>query len=196
MTKQIDPIVDFLYEVGMLAHTPRSGFHFLGSGDQSVAEHGNRAAFIGYALATLEKADTAKVLKMCLFHDLAEARTSDLNYVHQKYAKVDHNKAIADMASSLSFGADIQKTIDEYEERKTKESIIAKDADNLEWIISLKEQVDTGNTRAAEWIPSAIKRLKTASAKKIADRIVEISSDHWWFTDKNAEWWVSRGKEK
>jgi len=29
----------FLYEVGMLQRTPRSGFAFLGSGKQSVAEH-------------------------------------------------------------------------------------------------------------------------------------------------------------
>ncbi len=29
---------DYLHEVGMLNRTPRSGFQFLGSADQSVAE--------------------------------------------------------------------------------------------------------------------------------------------------------------
>ena len=30
-------IANFLFEVGILARTPRSGFHFLGTGDQRVA---------------------------------------------------------------------------------------------------------------------------------------------------------------
>jgi putative hydrolase of HD superfamily len=34
---RLEKIVDFLFEVGMLAKTPRSGFFFLGSGEQSVA---------------------------------------------------------------------------------------------------------------------------------------------------------------
>ena len=60
-------IVNFLFEVGMLSKTPRSGFYFLGSGQQSVAEHTNRTVYIGYVLALMNgKADAAKVMKMCL----------------------------------------------------------------------------------------------------------------------------------
>ena len=44
-------IANFLFEVGILARTPRSGFHFLGTGDQTVAEHINRVSYIGYMLA-------------------------------------------------------------------------------------------------------------------------------------------------
>lgn len=189
------PIVDFLFEVGILSNTPRSGFHFLGSGKQSVAEHLNRAAYVGYALAMMEgDVDIAKVLKMCLFHDIAEGRTSDLNYVHQQYATTDEERAIHDLAENLPFGQDIRDTLYEYEERKTKESIVAKDADNLEWILSLKEQADTGNARANTWLPSAVARVKTVSGKKIAARILETDSDHWWFADKDSEWWVTRNK--
>ena len=46
-------IADFLFEVGMLAKTPRSGFFFLGSGEQSVSEHTTRTIYIGYTLAML-----------------------------------------------------------------------------------------------------------------------------------------------
>jgi len=35
----MDSIADFLFEVGMLSRTPRSGYQFLGSGRESVAEH-------------------------------------------------------------------------------------------------------------------------------------------------------------
>jgi hypothetical protein len=34
-----DSIVDFLFEAGTLAKTPRSWSSFLGSGEQSIAEH-------------------------------------------------------------------------------------------------------------------------------------------------------------
>lgn len=133
---------------------------------------------------------------MCLFHDLAEARTSDLNYVHQKYAVADEGKAIKDVAANLEFGEDILKVLREYEQRKSRESIIAKDADRIEWVLSLKEQVDIGNARAKTWLPSAIKRLETKSAKRLAKQIMTTDSDHWWFADKDDEWWVSRNKNK
>lgn len=196
MSKDIGQIVDFLFEAGILAETPRSGFYFLGSGKQSVAEHICRDIFVGYALAQMEgDVNVEKVLKMCLFHDLAEARTSDLNYVHQKYAKANERKAVADVAKTLSFGQDILEILREYKRRKTKEAKLAKDADNLEWILSLKEQADTGNARAKTWIPSAVKRLKTKAAKRLAGRILKTDSDHWWFADKDDEWWVSRKKK-
>ena len=47
-------IAHFLFELGMLKRTPRTGFQFLGSGTESVAEHIFRAAMIGYTLARLD----------------------------------------------------------------------------------------------------------------------------------------------
>jgi len=196
MKETSNPIVDFLFETGILSKTPRSGFHFLGSGQQSVAEHINRVVFIGYTLASLETdVDMQKVLKMCLLHDLAEGRVSDLNYVHQKYTERHEHQAIADLTAKLPFGADMRLTVEEYEARQTKESIIAKDADNLEWILSLKEQLDIGNDRADAWIKSAVKRLKTKAAQQLAEGIMRTSSDHWWFADQDDDWWVNRSKK-
>ncbi len=190
-----DKIVDFLYEAGMLAKSPRSGFFFLGSGNQSIAEHSNRVTYIGYALAQMaENVDLSKILQMCMFHDFAEARTSDLNYVHQKYVKADEHKAVSDLVETLPFGNKIALILEEYEERKTKESLLAKDADNLELILSLKEQYDIGNERAHTWIPSAIKRLKTEEGKRLGEKIINTDSDRWWFDDKENDWWVNRNK--
>ncbi len=192
-TKTMKSIANFLFEAGILSRTPRSGFHFLGSGHQSVAEHVHRTVFVGYALATMEKeVDMEKVMKMCLFHDLAEARTSDLNYVHQKYAESDEKAALNDLADAVPFGADILAIVAEMRERKTKEAILAKDADQLEWILSLKEEIDTGNIRATSWIVAAIKRLKTTSAQKLAKVIMETNSDEWWCVNKEDRWWIDR----
>jgi len=168
----------------------------LGSGNQSVSEHINRVVYVGYVLAMLEgDVDMEKVLKMCMFHDVAEGRVSDLNYVHQKYVHSKEDLAVKDLIKGLPFGEDIKEVIEEYERRESKEAILVKDADNIEWILSLKEQLDTGNSKAADWISSAIKRLKTKAGKEIGERIVETSSDEWWFTDKEGDWWVNRNKD-
>lgn len=190
-------IVDFLFEVGILSKTPRTGFHFLGSGKQSVAEHINRTVYIGYVLASLDpKADMGTVLKLCLFHDIAEARTTDLNYVHQKYTQADDQKAVKELTTLLPFGKDIQTMTKEFKERTTLEGLLAKDADVLEWMLSLKEQFDTGNSRAEKWVQIARKRLQTRHAKEIGDSILETKSDHWWFAEQDDVWWVTKGKNK
>jgi len=179
--KGVKSIVDFFFEIGILAKTPRSGFHFLGTGNQSVAEHLNRVVYIGHSLAMLEKdVDTLKIMKMCMLHDLTEGRISDLNYVHQKYVEKKEEEAIKDLAEALPFGQDIEEILKEYEERKSKEAIIAKDADNLEWLLSLKEQYDAGNSRAKKWFLNVMKRLKTETAKRIANEILYTDSNEWW----------------
>ncbi len=197
MVSDRQQIVDFLFEVGILSKTPRTGFHFLGSGAQSVAEHINRTVYIGYVLASLnKKADMATVMKLCLFHDLAEGRTTDLNYVHQKYTQANDEKAIDELTANLPFGEDIVNATREFKERKTLEGTLAKDADVLEWILSLKEQFDTGSTRAEKWMQLAYKRLQTDDAKEIGEIILQTSADHWWFAEQNDEWWVTRYKNK
>lgn len=194
--QKLDPLVDYLFEVGMLAETPRSGFHFLRSGQQSVAEHIHRVAHIGYVLATLEQdVDVAKVLKMCLFHDLAETRTSDLSWLHQQYGELDEKQALEDAVASLPFKKDILDVWEEYEERQSKESKIVKDADTLELLLRLKETADAGNTHALKWVPHAIKRLHTQTGRDLAKKIMKTRSDRWWFTSKDDEWWVNRKKK-
>ncbi len=174
-------IANFLFEVGMLARTPRSGFHFLGTGRQSVAEHVSRTMFIGYTLAQLDgTVNTEKVLKMCLFHDISETRISDLNHIHQKYVERKEDSAIQDIADSIPFGKDILEILHEYEKRESPESRVVKDADILEWIISLKEEIDIGNTRAFDRIDYAISLLKTEQAKIIAGTVMTTESSDWW----------------
>ena len=118
MKKSLPAVVNFFFELGTLAKTPRSGFQFLGNYEQSVAEHMNRTAYIGYVLALLENdsdVNPEKVMKMCLLHDVAEARTGDLNWTNQKYVTVDEEQAIDDMLADLPFQDDIKTTITEYE---------------------------------------------------------------------------------
>ncbi len=192
----LNAVVNFLFEVGGLSKTPRSGFHMLGTGSQSVAEHTNRAVFIGYTLAMLDGAvDVGKVMKICLFHDLAESRVSDLNYVNLKYVEKSEQKAIDELAGGLPFGKDIQQSFDEYQKKEIPEALYAKDADILEWILSLKEQVDIGNSRATGWIEVALKRLRTDLGKELAAKIIETDSLSWSHGDLTDEWWIHRNQK-
>ncbi len=184
-------IVNFLFEVGMLQKTPRTGFQFLGSGCESVSEHVLRTIFIGYSLCKLENGiDEPRVLKMCLFHDLPEARTGDMNYVNKKYVTVNEAKAVDELTSTLSFGRDIKGAIDEFNEKKTRESLIARDADQLALIFQLKEYGDLGNKYSKEWIEFAKQRLCTDAAKRMVETILVTDSTQWWFKDKS-DWWIN-----
>jgi len=184
-------IVNLLFEVGMLKKTPRSGFQFLGSGCESVAEHTLSTLFIGYTLCKLESdVDELKVLKICLVHDLPEARTGDMNYVNKKYVTVDEEKVVRELAEPLFFGDEIKSSISEFNEKKTKESLIAHDADQLSLILQLKEYGDLGNKYSKEWIEFATKRLYTDTAKKLAKTIMNTDSSEWWFKDKS-DWWIN-----
>ena len=184
-------IANFLFEVGMLKKTPRTGFQFLGSGRESVAEHITRTIFIGYTLSKLTgDVDELKLLKMCLFHDLPETRTGDMNYVNKKYVNVDERKALRDLTDTLFFGEDLEAIIDEFNEKKTVVSLLAHDADQLSLILQLKEYGDLGNKYSREWIAFALKRLSTETAKKVAEAILDTDSSEWWFKDKS-DWWVN-----
>ena len=190
VSMSLKPIANFLYEVGMLNKTPRSGFQFLGSGDQSVSEHSFRTAIISYVLGTMDgTVDVGKMLKEALFHDLGEARVSDLNHTHQKYNERRQLEAVHDVAATLPFGEEIARIYEEHENRTTKESVLVKDADTLEWIISLKEQVDVGNERAVVWIDYARKKLKTDRARQLAEDIMNTDSNEWWGGQPGGESW-------
>ena len=187
----MEDIANFLFEVGMLNKTPRTGFQFLGSGKESVAEHILRTIFIGYALCKLEPdVDECRVLKICLMHDLPEARTGDMNYVSKKYVTVDEKKAVRELTDTLIFGDDIKGAIDEFNGKETRESLLAHDADQLALILQLKEYGDLGNKYSKEWIEFALKRLHTDTAKKLADKILKTDSSAWWFKDES-DWWVN-----
>lgn len=187
-------IANFLFEAGMLKRTPRSGFQFLGSGAESVAEHIFRTSYIGYALGKMARnINVDRLIKMCLFHDLPEARTGDLNYVNKKYVEANENKAVDDLARTVPFGNEIQELIREFMEGKTEEAKLARDADQLEMILALKEYKDLGNKYADEWLAFSLKRLRTNLAQELADAILKTDSSLWWFSDKG-DWWISGGK--
>ena len=174
-------IADLLFESKMLKQIPRSGYHFLGAGNESVAEHSFSATFIAFVMSRLEPGvDSLRLISMCLVHDLGEARTGDLNYVQKKYVLADEARAIADATRKIPFGSDITELIDEFNQQETLEAKLAHDADQISFILDLKAISDTGATTPAKWLPFVIDRLKTDLGKQLADAIVSRNWDDWW----------------
>ncbi len=191
-TDDLQAIAHFIYEAGILSKTPRSGLWFLGTGQQSVAEHLLRTTYIAYALCHLEpKADRPKVIYMSLFHDFAEGRTSDLNYVHQRYGRLAESEACKDLANTIPFGEEMAESYAEEQAKQSLEAKLVKDADQLEWLATLREEELKGNAKAKAWQKSAAQRLKTPQGKAVAKFLLATHSDAWWF-DENDKWFVSR----
>jgi putative hydrolase of HD superfamily len=172
-----------LHEIGMLAKTPRSGLPFMGSGSQSVAEHSHRMSCLALLLAERvpETIDRLKLVSLCLFHDIAEARTGDLNYVHQHYVDVNENGALEDLRKAYgSFGEQIVAFCKEFNTGTSIEAKLARDADQLESLLVFKQEADTGNPCAAEWLKHNAKRLQTDIGRELAQAIAEQPFDAWW----------------
>jgi len=182
--------VNFLFEVGILKKVPRSGYQFLGTGSESVADHSFRVAVIAYLLAKRDpEADVQKAVLMGLFHDLPEARTGDHNYVNKRYVTANEDKAVNDFTHKISVGPEISDLIHEFNARQSLEAQLVYDADQLDFIFELKRQQDLGNRSASEWLSYSVKRLTSNFAKKLADEILKTDSSEWWFT-KQEELWV------
>jgi len=172
---------DFIYECGQLKKSPRSGWLSIGIRlPESIADHSWRTAVIGYLLARLERANHQRVLELCVFHDLHEARISDLNYISARYVKKDGRKAVRDMVRGMFCEKEAESLMAEVFSEKTKESIIAKDADLLEMIAQAREYMDAGNPDAREWIRDAKRKLRTKSARGLAAELEKTSSNDFW----------------
>ena len=185
-------LIDLIHEAGMLRHTPRSGYAFLGTGSESVADHRDRMSVIGLVLARLAGADAGRVLELCLFHDLHEARTGDFNYVNHRYDTCRAREALADAVEGTGLEDELLSVHDEFEARETLEARLARDADQLDLICNLKAELDRGNAFAAQWLESAVQRLRTPWAKELAEEALAADHNRWWYGRVDKQWWVER----
>ena len=174
-------IANLLFEAKILKEIPRSGYHFLGVGKESVAEHCFSTTFIAYVMSRMEtEIDALKLICMCLIHDLPETRIGDLNTVHKKYVKADETKAFKDTIERLAFRQDLTDLFDEFNEGRSIEAKLAHDADQIALILELKDLMDIGYKPPETWIQNVIGRLQTETGQKIARAVMDTPRDAWW----------------
>ena len=187
-------LADFLFEAGMLRRTPRTGYQFLGSGGENVAEHSFRTALIGWTLASMAGADAGRTAMLCLIHDFHEARTGDFNYVNSLYNTANRKAAMEDALCGTGLESMLLPLWEEQEHGHTPEAALAHDADQLDLVLNLVEERNMGNPYAEKWLESAVQRLHTPEGQALAKTALAADHTDWWFTGPDREWWVNRKK--
>lgn len=175
----INKITNFFFEIATLRRLTRSHRQMIQEVSDNISDHSFRVAIIGMILANLEQCDENKVLKMCLFHDVVETRTGDANFINKQYVDLREDEARKDQMKGLPIANKVLEILEEYEERKSKESIVAKDADLLDQMILQQEYFYKDEENRKIWQDHSEKNLKTDSAKKLAEKIKKSNPFEW-----------------
>ncbi len=175
-------IVRFIFELGQLRQEARHGWLRIYENPESVAEHTQRAACLGYLLAHREGfGDPNLVATMILFHDMHEVRTGDADLVQKKYLNVDEERAASEQSDALgAAGQAILQMWREVDEQSTRAGVIAKDAEVLEMAFTARELVVRGNADAQKWIDDSIPRMKTESGQELLAIVNGSDPCEWW----------------
>jgi 5'-deoxynucleotidase YfbR-like HD superfamily hydrolase len=138
--EELEGILSFLRSAERLKTVTRSGWTSEGQ-PESVAEHTWRLCLMAMLLyGRREDIDVARLLKMCLVHDLGEAIGGDTPAPQQAESTEKAVRERADLLAlieplSPDLQADIVGLWDEYESVGSREAAIAKGLDKLETIL-------------------------------------------------------------
>lgn len=178
-------LLNFISEAGLLKRVMRSGWWVIGIKDaETVAEHSFRCSVIGYVIACMENVPAYKVLLMTLFNDIHEARINDLHKMSQRYVETRkaEDKAFSEQITPLpeNMRKELRGMHGDYRKQKSKESVIARDADILECLIQAKEYHEYGYKEAVKFMKKAPSVLRTKSAKKLWSLAKKMNLNEWW----------------
>ena len=175
--------VDFLFEIGNLRHVTRVWNQLGGLSVANDTEHIFRVAMIAWLIAEREGVDTNRVVKMAIIHDSQEIRTGDINYLHRLYVTRDEETAMLDQTEGIAVQDEMRELWREYEERKTLEAKIVKDADMLDQDLEIMEMISHGENSSRFFYDERGKTIRdklfTKTAKEFFDTIRSADPDTW-----------------
>ncbi len=182
--RDLDATGRLLFEAGALKRVPRSGWSLLGiRGSESVADHTFRTAVVGWCLAQLAGADADRTVSLCLFHDLAEARTGDPHALARRYVGTDgEDRAGQELRRGLPdlLAGPLGELQAQYGAAGSLEARLAQDADRLECLLGGLEYEASGVASARVFVEAALARLETPVARALAQRCMTLAPDDWW----------------
>ncbi|MBB4913230.1 HD family hydrolase [Streptosporangium saharense] len=183
MAEEMTGLAGLLYEMGLLKRYRRTGWLVAGVRDpESIADHSFRAAVIASVIAALEGANPERAAFMSLFHDTQETRITDIPYLGKRYLKPASNEEVtADQVSGVPevVAEVVSGAVAEYEEKTSLEAVCARDADKLECLVQAVEYREQGYQNVQPWIDSSLAALRTPSAKRLADEVLDTGSLEW-----------------
>lgn len=168
---------DFYSIIRSLKTIGRNGWIERELNADSIAEHNFGAIVLGWMFAHQENADVSKVIAMLTIHDLVMAKMTDVTPASGKYGdkRAMEQEAMKLVIETLSQNVreEYQSLFDEFNEQKTRESHVAKDADKGETLLQGEAfEVETGrNDILDEFLEVYKDAFKTESGKKLYDEI-------------------------
>lgn len=136
----LNGILDFLRHAERLKDTLRSGFTSAGR-RESVAEHTWRLCLLALVLhERFSEVDFARLIKLCLIHDLGEAVGGDIPAPEQRAADDKSERERRDLLRMLeplpsSLQQELAGLWEEYEAAESPEARLAKALDKLETLL-------------------------------------------------------------
>lgn len=181
LQKQLDFILEIDKEKNIFRQT-----HLSGHGrNENDAEHAWHMAIMAYLLQEYsnEKIDVARVMLMCLIHDVVEIDAGDTYAYDAEGLKTQKAREEAAKERLYSMLPEDQKKdliaiFDEFEERKTPEAKFARALDNLQPLI-LNNSNDGGDWKnhdvTAEQVYGRQSRTREGSEKlfEVTDKILK-----------------------
>lgn len=181
---EMQAIIRLYHEAGHLKRSKRTGWWRAGITDpESVAEHSWRTAVISYFIAIAEGADPERTVTIGVFHDLAETRTGDIEYVARHYLTVASDETIAkDQARDLpaSMTDAFLSVIRQMEDGASLEAVCARDADKLECLLQAREYQRQGHQDVQEWIDNMAAAVRTETGRALAAAALQAEPTEWW----------------
>lgn len=179
-----EAVIGYLHEAGHLKNTPRAGWLVAGvRNPETVAEHSYRVGVIAYILARLEGANAERAATIALFHDVPEARTTDLHSLAKPHVGVAPDTDVAAVQTAHlppEIANAIKALIGEFAAKESIEAQCAKDADKLECLLQAREYQAAGNGQVQPWIDTMLSAVKTPSGKRLAEAAMKTPVNAWW----------------
>lgn len=179
----VEKDIEFIFEVGTMRHISRTWSQFGGLNFANLAEHTLRVMWISTLIAKYEKANIGKVLKLSLVHDLGETRVGDAHHLAKIYTQRNEDKAIEHSLFNTVVEKDLHELWNEYKKKKSLESKIVKDADNLDCDFELQEIMYAGakmNNGLVHVRKSVYKEFFTETAKKFYKKLKKTNPNDWY----------------
>eukprot|EP00892_Ulva_mutabilis_P010195 jgi/Ulvmu1/7548/UM037_0092.1 len=173
-------IVDFLHLVQKLKTQPRKGWVLRNvQKPESIADHMYRMSVLALTMAGSEDVDQARLVKMAIVHDIAEAIVGDItpvcgvseNEKHQRELNaILHIQQI--LGAETAVAEEVVALWNEYESGASAEAKLCKDFDKIEMIMQAYEYEVDQPLDLQEFFDSTAGKWRTALGRALAEEIV------------------------
>jgi putative hydrolase of HD superfamily len=184
MPEQINT-ADFLYEVGALKRTARTGWALARIANrESVADHSFRTAVIAMTLAAMAGADPDRAAALALLHDLPEARLGDMHHLTRRY--LDEPKPFRRVIDDQTAGLPapvrdvLRDRAAQWLDQDTDEARLARDADVLDSLLHVRESLSDRPELRKRWEDYLAASVATEAGRTLMAEIRATDPDDWW----------------